>query len=41
MDKAADEFTRAYMGAGLEIFIEDDPKYLAFLEKKLKKVIEC
>ena len=36
MDKAADELTRAYMGAGLEIFMEDDPKYLAFLETKIK-----
>lgn len=36
MNKAADELTRAYMGAGLEIFMEDDPKYLAFLETKIK-----
>lgn len=36
MDKAVDELTRAYMGAGLEIFMEDDPKYLAFLETKIK-----
>ncbi|MGA4236469.1 tetratricopeptide repeat protein [Ralstonia nicotianae] len=35
-DKAVDELTRAYMGGGLDIFIEDDPKYLNFLEKKIK-----
>lgn len=36
MIKAADELTRAYMGAGMEIFMEDDPKYLEFLETKIK-----
>ena len=35
-EKATDEFVRAYMGAGLEIFMEDDPKYLEFLETKIK-----
>ena len=35
-DKAADELTRAYMGGGLDIFLEDDPKYLEFLETKIK-----
>lgn len=35
-DKAVDELTRAYMGGGLDIFIEDDPKYLDFLETKIK-----
>lgn len=34
-EKAADELTRAYMGGGLEILLEDDPKYLAFLETKI------
>ncbi|MFZ6776522.1 hypothetical protein ACO0LD_06780 [Undibacterium sp. Ji83W] len=34
-EKAADELTRAYMGAGIEIFMEDDPKYLEFLETKI------
>ena len=29
--RAADELMRAYMGAGGEIFEEEDPKYLAFL----------
>ncbi len=36
LDKAADELTRAYMGAGMEIFMEDDPKYLEFLETKIE-----
>ena len=35
-EKAADELSRAYMGAGLKIFMEDDPKYLEFLETKIK-----
>ncbi|NVI83872.1 MULTISPECIES: hypothetical protein [Janthinobacterium] len=35
-DTAADELTRAYMGAGLKIFMEDDPKYVEFLEKRIK-----
>jgi len=35
-EKAADELTRAYMGAGLDIFLEDDPKYIEFLESKIK-----
>ena len=35
MDRAADELTRAYMGAGLEIFELEDPKYLAFLRTKI------
>ncbi|MGM3276904.1 hypothetical protein [Ralstonia sp. 24A2] len=35
-DKATDKLTRAYMGAGLDIFLEDDPKYLGFLETKIK-----
>ncbi|MEH6415803.1 tetratricopeptide repeat protein [Pseudomonas sp. CGJS7] len=33
-DRAADELMRAYMGAGAEIFAEDDPKYLAFLRTR-------
>ncbi|MGF6495509.1 tetratricopeptide (TPR) repeat protein [Luteibacter sp. 621] len=36
MDRAADELARAYMGAGLDIFMEDDPKYLEFLETKIE-----
>ncbi|GIO33576.1 MULTISPECIES: tetratricopeptide repeat protein [Paenibacillus] len=35
-EKAADELTRAYMGAGMAIFMEDDPKYLEFLETKIE-----
>lgn len=34
--RSADELTRAYMGAGLDIFEEDDPKYLQFLKTKIK-----
>ncbi|WP_172195924.1 hypothetical protein [Saccharibacillus qingshengii] len=33
--EAADELTRAYMGGGIGIFMEDDPKYLAFVEKRI------
>ncbi|MAZ65813.1 MAG: hypothetical protein CMF25_01755 [Kangiellaceae bacterium] len=36
IDLAADELTRAYMGAGVDIFMEDNPKYLSFLEKKIE-----
>ncbi|WP_047197757.1 tetratricopeptide repeat protein [Caldimonas brevitalea] len=36
LEKAADELTRAYMGGGMGIFLEDDPKYLAFLETKIE-----
>ncbi|GGZ02154.1 tetratricopeptide repeat protein [Pseudoduganella plicata] len=34
-DKAADELTRAYMGGDIEILMEDDPKYLEFLESRI------
>jgi tetratricopeptide (TPR) repeat protein len=34
-DKAADELTRAYMGGRIDIFMEDDPKYLTFLETRI------
>lgn len=36
LDKAADELTRAYMGGGINIFMEDDPKYLDFLETRIE-----
>lgn len=36
LDKAADELTRAYMGAGMDIFLADDPKYLDFLETRIE-----
>jgi tetratricopeptide (TPR) repeat protein len=35
LDRAADELTRAYMGAGAEIF-EDAEKHFAFLKTRLK-----
>ncbi len=34
-DRAADELTRAYMGAGKEIFDAEDPKYFEFLKTVL------
>lgn len=40
LDRAADELMRAYMGAGLEIFNGQDPKYLRFLQSKAKGVGE-
>jgi len=36
LDKSADELMRAYMGAGPEIFENEDPKYLAFLKTRAK-----
>ena len=36
LKKSADELARAYMGGGKDIFLEDDPKYLVFLESKIK-----
>jgi tetratricopeptide (TPR) repeat protein len=36
LEKAADELARAYMGGDLGIFMEDDPKYLEFLETKIE-----
>lgn len=33
---AADNLTRAYMGGGREAFEQEDPKYLALLERILK-----
>lgn len=35
LDRSADEFARAYMGAGREIFEKEDPKYLQFLATRL------
>lgn len=35
-DKSADELTRAYMGGGIDLFMEDDPKYLEFLETRIE-----
>ncbi len=31
LDGAADNLMRAYMGAGVDIFVDEDPKYLEFL----------
>lgn len=38
VDRAGDELTRAYMGAGSKIFKDQDPKYLSFLKSKAKGV---
>ena len=38
LDRAADELMRAYMGAGPDIFKDEDPKYLQFLQSKAKDV---
>ncbi len=35
-DRAADELMRAYMGAGEDIFADQDPKYRAFLATRAK-----
>lgn len=35
-DAAADELMRAYMGAGAEIFEEEEPAYLEFLKTRAK-----
>jgi len=35
LTNAADELTRAYMGGGMGIFMEDNPKYFEFLETKI------
>lgn len=36
LDKAADELTRAYMGAGEDIFQEDNPEYFEFLKSRIE-----
>lgn len=38
-DRAADEFARAYMGAGSKIFKNEQPKYFDFLKTKLEPPI--
>lgn len=35
LDRAADELTRAYMGAGRSVFAHDDPKYFDFLATRI------
>lgn len=37
-DRAADELMRAYMGAGKDIFADEDGKYLAFLASRAKDI---
>jgi len=34
LDSAANELIKAYMGAGEDIFLKDDPKYLSFLKTR-------
>ncbi|QJW99299.1 tetratricopeptide repeat protein [Frigoriglobus tundricola] len=36
LDRAADELARAYMGAGSELFDDEEPKYFAFLKTRLE-----
>ena len=36
LDRAADELARAYMGAGSDIFSQDDPRYFDFLKSRLE-----
>lgn len=36
MERAGDELSRAFMGAGKEIFANEDPKYFTYLESILK-----
>ncbi len=36
MHRAADELTRAYMGAGKDLFRSEDPKYFDFLKQQIK-----
>ena len=36
LDAAADELMRAYMGAGSDIFVTEDPRYLVFLKTRAK-----
>jgi len=38
LDRAADELMRAYMGAGPEIFREQDPKYIRFLKTRAEGI---
>ena len=38
LDRAADELMRAYMGAGTDIFKDQDSKYIHFLQTKAKDV---
>ena len=35
LDRAADELDRAYMGAGTDIFDDEDDKYFAYVKTRL------
>lgn len=39
-EKAADELARAYMGGGIDIFKDEDPKYLELVKSVLKEPAE-
>lgn len=38
LERAADELTRAYMGAGAEIFADEEAKYWEFLKTRLEDI---
>jgi tetratricopeptide (TPR) repeat protein len=38
LDRAADELMRAYMGDGADIFEDQDPKYLKFLQSRAEGI---
>jgi tetratricopeptide (TPR) repeat protein len=38
LDRAADELMRAYMGAGNEVFADEDRKYLEFLATRARDI---
>ena len=38
IERAKDELARAYMGGGPEQFEDEDPKYLTFLRKYMKRI---
>lgn len=40
LKQAGDELTRAYMGAGEEIFQDEDPKFLAFLRNIIRVTVQ-
>lgn len=39
-DAAADELARAYMGAGAEIFDQEERRYFAFLNTRMKGIVQ-
>jgi tetratricopeptide (TPR) repeat protein len=39
-DAAADELARAYMGAGAEIFDQEEPRYFAFLSTRMQGIVQ-